>query len=433
MGNSVTTSGGEDLLLRALAEAQLLNTIAAAASSQEDLAGILSAALNELRRVIAFTGGSIAVVEGDDLVIRAAVGPFADAALGQRIRRGPGHSWSVVEKAEPFWSNDLHAEGARTTTPIRSYLAVPLLWRGSAIGILEVDSTEPRAFTEEDVDLMKRVAPFVSGPIQLARRAAAEQQARAEAEAAVRARDVFLGVAAHELKTPVTSMRGYAQLILRRLDRSGGVEPDRLRQAMVTIDQQAEKLGRLMIQLLDVTRMDAGRFIIEPEPVDVGSLIFGVVEMVKLHARGRRVQVNIQPCIPLVEADPLRLEQVLSNLLDNAVKFSREDGTIHIVVEAPDQETVQISVRDEGVGVPLQHRPRIFDRFFQAHGEGYQGGMGLGLYISRQIVARHGGTLVAEFPPDGGTRFVVKIPCHRQSPVESGEDTVAPGSATGGT
>lgn len=412
--------------LRALAEAELLYAIAVAASSEEDLAGILSAALNELRRVLPFTGGSVAVVEGDDLVIRAAVGPFADSALGQRIKRGPGRSWSVVETAEPYWSNDLDAEGVRTTTPVRSYLAVPLFWRGTAFGVLEVDSTEPGAFSEGDVDLMRRVAASVSGPIQFARRAVLEQQARAEAEAAVRARDVFLGVAAHELKTPVTSMRGYAQLILRRLERSGGVEPDRLRQAMITIDQQAEKLGRLMTQLLDITRMDAGRFIVEPEPVDVGKLISGVVEMVKLHARERRVQVNVQPDIPLIEADPLRLEQVVSNLLDNAIKFSGEDGTIHITVEAPDQETVQISVRDYGIGVSLQHRPRIFDRFFQANGEGYQGGMGLGLYISRQIVARHGGTLDAQFPADGGTCFVVKLPRHPQMPAQSGEVTPSP-------
>ncbi|MBI4279370.1 MAG: GAF domain-containing protein, partial [Armatimonadetes bacterium] len=173
-----------EALDRALAEVDLLNAITTAASGEEDLGRILERALEHLRRVIRFTGGSIALVESDDLVIRAAVGPFAEVALGQRLARGRGLSWRVIDMGEPFMSGDLLAEGRRPTTPVRSYLAVPLIWQGRPFGLLEVDSTETYAFTDADRVLMQKVAAALSRPIELAQRYAAEVRAVAEAEAA---------------------------------------------------------------------------------------------------------------------------------------------------------------------------------------------------------------------------------------------------------
>ena len=396
-------------LRRALAEAELLNAIALAAVSEEDLTGILASAFNYLRHLIPFTGGSVALVEAHELVIRAAVGPFAETALGQRLPRGRGRSWQVIEQGTPFHSPDLAAEGVRATTPVRSYLAVPLLWRRETFGLLEVDSVEPNAFSDDDSRLLQRVAVAISGPIQLARRHAAEQQARSEAEAAVRARDVFLGIAAHELKTPVTSMRGYAQLILRRLNRDGVVEPQRLRQAMETIDRQAEKLGRLMTQLLDVSRMDAGRFTLEIQPTDLIELVGDAARDLRYRAGDHELRLSLPEPPLVVPADSLRIEQVLVNLVDNALKFSPPGAPIDVTVDRA-EAAVRISVADSGPGVPEAQRPRLFDRFYQAHGEGFQGGMGLGLYLSREIVERHGGRIEPEFPPEGGSRFVITLP-----------------------
>jgi signal transduction histidine kinase len=110
-------------------------------------------------------------------------------------------------------------------------------------------------------------------------------------------------------------------------------------------------------------------------------------------------------------ADPLRIEQVVVNLLDNAVKFMPDGGRIDVRLEAA-TTTAIISVRDRGVGVQPEHRTKLFDRFYQAHPD--RSGMGLGLYIARQIVERHGGTIYAEAPPDGGTRFVVSLPVEAQ-------------------
>ena len=166
-----------EALDRALAESELLNAIARAASGEADLGRILTAALHHLRPLLAFTGGSIALVEGDELVVCAAAGPFSDTVMGQRLKRGKGKSWQVIEQRTPFLSHDLLAEGLKPTSPIRSYLAVPLVWRGRAIGLLEIDSTEPGAFNEQHLELMQKVAVALSGPVQLARRYAAEVRA----------------------------------------------------------------------------------------------------------------------------------------------------------------------------------------------------------------------------------------------------------------
>jgi signal transduction histidine kinase len=108
--------------------------------------------------------------------------------------------------------------------------------------------------------------------------------------------------------------------------------------------------------------------------------------------------------------DPLRLEQVLVNLLDNAVKYSPEGGRIELRLSRPTPEQFEVSVRDHGLGIPSENRAQIFERFYQAHPSAHRGGMGLGLYITRQIIELHGGTIRADFPPDGGTRFVVRLP-----------------------
>lgn len=237
-----------------------------------------------------------------------------------------------------------------------------------------------------------------------------EQVARAEAELAVRMRDEFLSIAAHELRTPVTSLRGYAQLILRQLERQGTIEPITLQRAIVTINQQSVKLSTLIGQLLDISRIDSGRLVLERHWTDITELIDGIVSAFRRDDEQHLFTFNVPgPLEALVDA--IRLEQVLVNLLSNAVKFSPEGTAIDIRAwTADDTETLHITVTDHGVGIPPERRSQLFDRFYQAHGEGFLGGMGLGLYVSRQIIDLHNGQLKAEFPDEGGTRFVIRLP-----------------------
>jgi signal transduction histidine kinase len=239
-----------------------------------------------------------------------------------------------------------------------------------------------------------------------------EQAARAQAEEALRLRDEFLSVAAHELKTPITSVLASAQLIARQVEKRASLDPARLMDRVRTIDRQAGKLGRLVAQLLDVGRLEAGKLSLEPAETDLVALVEGVAGTLQAqttkHVLALRAPARIETLI-----DPLRIEQVVTNLLDNAIKFSPGGGTIQVEVSTPDADTVRLAVSDRGIGIPPDRRARIFERFYQAHGDDHRSGMGLGLYISRQIVELHGGHIEAEFPPEGGTRFVVTLPAGR--------------------
>lgn len=236
-----------------------------------------------------------------------------------------------------------------------------------------------------------------------------EQAARLQAEEALRTRDDFLAVAAHELKTPVTSLRGFAQVLMRTVEKQGTVDPRRLQQSLQAIETQSVKLTTLIARLLEISRFEAGRLTLERETVDVTEFVKNVVLTAQKNTT-RHTLLLESSVRGRVSIDPLRIEQVLINLLDNAIKFSPDGGPINVQISLLDTEWLRLMVADRGMGIPPERRAHLFDRFYQAHGEGYRGGMGLGLYISRQIVELHGGRIEAEFPDEGGTRFVVSLP-----------------------
>jgi signal transduction histidine kinase len=251
--------------------------------------------------------------------------------------------------------------------------------------------------------------------IQIARRVAqALEHARlyGEAQEAIRARDELLTIAAHELKAPVTSLRGYAQLTTLQLTEGRNLDPARLSRVVQTFDEQTAKLSRLITELFDFSRLEAGKSILERSETDLVALVDGVVEAVKLtiDQNLHPIALHMRKTWLMAYVDPLRMEQVMTNLVSNAVKHSPDGGGVEIEVSTTETGAIQISVRDHGPGIPVEHQGRVFDRFYQVHTKSSAGGMGLGLFISRQIVEQHGGRIVVESPIDGGTRFVVTLP-----------------------
>jgi signal transduction histidine kinase len=234
---------------------------------------------------------------------------------------------------------------------------------------------------------------------------------------ALRARDEFISVAAHELKTPVTSMRGFAQTLLRQVTKNGDVDPVKLQRSLNAISQQSEKLTLFISQLLDVSRLEAGRLTLDPQPTDILELVENVAEVIQMGTTTHVIKVTSDAAITAY-VDPLRLEQVISNLLNNAVKFSPSGGTVTIDITRAEADTLCIAVTDEGIGIPVEHRGHIFERFYQADKTGRAGGMGIGLFISSQIIELHGGQIAVEFPSEGGTRFRVTLPVNRQANAE---------------
>lgn len=220
-----------------------------------------------------------------------------------------------------------------------------------------------------------------------------------------RLKDQFIAVAAHELKTPVAVMKGYAQLAERRIE----VSPER-RKILEAIGQGADRIDRIVQDLLDISRLQVGGLTLSTERVDLCELVELVAEK---HAQlAPKHLMRVDRCDQvMVAGDPARLEQVLGNLLDNAIRYSPKGGTVEVTVAAQGAEVV-VSVRDTGVGIPRGKQAGIFQRFYRAHTDTPHdyGGMGVGLFISKEVIARHGGRMWFESEERLGSVFHFSLP-----------------------
>mgnify|MGYP005851841301 CR=1 FL=1 len=220
-----------------------------------------------------------------------------------------------------------------------------------------------------------------------------------------RTKDQFIAVAAHELKTPVTIMKGSAQILLRQ---SEGLEAPQ-RKLLASMNRGADRIDRVVRDLLDISRLHAGAFPLEREKISLSELTEEVADRLTL-TTGRAIRItDLEPASVL--GDQARLEQVLTNLLDNAVTYSPQGSEIEVSVTKEDGQAV-VSVQDRGVGIPKEKQKHMFERFYRAHtGTPYDyGGMGVGLYISQQIVQRHGGRIWFESEEGQGSTFSFSIP-----------------------
>jgi signal transduction histidine kinase len=352
----------------------------------------------------------------DTLVARAAKGIEEEVEQGVRIPLGKGFAGRVAGEQRAIVLDDVdHADVLNPLLRqkgIRSLLGVPLVTGGQVMGTLHVGTLYHRQFTEDDVQFLQIVADRVAMAIDHARLIKVARAAQHEAEiaqATLRARDEFLSIAAHELKTPITSLQVGVQVLLRRLRRGEGSNLAELERPLRTVERQSMKLAHLVSQLLETVRVQAGRFELHRRRINLSELVTGVAETAQSLTATHELVINTPEQI-WIHGDALRLEQVIMNLLDNAIKYSPEGGRIDLELTTPAPSTVRVVVRDKGLGVPMEHRSRLFERFYQAHGSEHRSGMGLGLYLSREIVELHGGRITAKFPPGGGTCMVVELP-----------------------
>jgi signal transduction histidine kinase len=282
-------------------------------------------------------------------------------------------------------------------------LLVPLFSRGRAHGVISFLAGPGRpSYTAIDLTLAEELGRRCDLAIENAR-------LHAEAQRATRLRDEFLSVAAHELKTPMTTLRGYAQWLIRPLKEGQEPDPGGLERGLRAIDAQSAKLVDLTAQLLDVSRIEAGKLRLERRDIDLVELVRAAVDAAQATTEVHTLSLEAPDTCPAM-LDALRFEQVMSNLIANAIKYSPDGGPISLQIDRDSAGDVHIVVRDQGLGIPFERRENLFDRFYQAHGEGHFGGLGLGLYISRQIVELHGGRIWAEFPGEGGSHFHITLP-----------------------
>lgn len=284
-----------------------------------------------------------------------------------------------------------------------SSMAVPLSARGAVFGALAFFRCDPDLpYGPADTELAEDLAHRAGQAIDNAR-------LYRDANLAIRARDEFLSMAAHELRTPITSLLGFAQLARRQLDGPAPSARPVAERALGAIERQSARLGALVARLLDVSRLDTGGLALTCRTVDLAMITAGVVAGARVRTSAHALALDA-PCPVPATADPVRIEQVLTNLIENAIKYSPGGGPVEISVRVSPAGCGEIAVRDRGIGVPPERRARIFDRYYRAHADREVSGLGLGLYISKEIARLHGGDLRAEFPEDGGSRFVLTLP-----------------------
>ena len=215
----------------------------------------------------------------------------------------------------------------------------------------------------------------------------------------------LISTLAHELRSPLTSVKGFTSTLLHRWERFTDAQKQEM---LATVNMDADRVTRLIRELLDVSRIDAGRLELRRKEFDLAAMAAGIVGRFELQHDGHRFTVTFPDDFPRVYADPDKVEQVLTNLVENAVKYS-EGGTVTVTGALTD-DSVEVTVRDQGVGIPADQLPLIFTKFYRRAGHGAPSGTGLGLFIARGLVEAHAGRIWADSATGQGTALRFRLP-----------------------
>jgi PAS domain S-box-containing protein len=330
------------------------------------------------------------------------------SGVGEVIRGGYSRLYSDVTAADI--ERDIPDPDQRAgviALDLRSLVIVPLKTRDRTLGAMTLCTVQSgRRYDEHDLALAEEIGRRAGLAIENAR-------LYRDAQRAIRLRDEFLSIAGHELRTPLTALDLQLQSLLATVQKgTTPIGPQRLEERLLKTTSQSRRIGRLVHELLDVSRITSGRLVLEPETLDLAQLVREIIERhaselaragsdISFHAEGETVGAW----------DPSRLDQVVSNVLSNAIKYG-SGKPIDVRVKG-EGGTVCVSIRDYGIGIPPEHQSKIFQRFERAVSERNYGGLGLGLWIVREIVQAHGGKVRFESSPGKGSTFVIELPVSR--------------------
>ncbi|HEX8145992.1 MAG TPA: ATP-binding protein [Pyrinomonadaceae bacterium] len=341
----------------------------------------------------------------------AEVGTEADSMLTRALRSAEP---VVVTDSVVFTSSG--GEPLQLRREARACVSLAVPGRGRPFGVLSVYTDSPQGFSEEDVHFVRAAANVLSSAAERERTEAERsrlllraEEARGEAEAASRAKDGFLAMVSHELRAPLSVIAGWATMLRER-----GADEQMRAEALDKIVRNVELQKHLIEDLIDVSRITAGRLRIDARPADLVPVIEDAVETVTLAARAKGIHIETSYCREAgrVVGDPDRLRQVVWNLLSNAVKFTPDGGRVEVLLEKVG-DYGRITVCDTGAGIDPALLPHVFEPFRQGEGALFRGqmGLGLGLSIVRHIVEAHGGAVAADSAGEGrGATFTVTLP-----------------------
>ena len=402
-----------------------MGEIARSITASLDVTTVLQRIADGAQALCRSDGASIFLREGDTLRPRYRVGPWPEIYQTLRIRPGESIGGEVMLTGKPTRSEDYasdprvpasHTVLAQQTGMV-CVMVVPIVIRTQVAGLLYISNRTRRVFTDEDETVCTRLAEQAAIAIQNAELFARQATARQEAEAANRAKDEFLAMLGHELRNPLGAISNAAH-VLGLVENAGPL----VVRAQGIISRQVVQLGRVVDDLLDVSRVTSGKIALEPRPLDLAELARRVAALI-----GPPHVVLVDATEVWVDADAARLEQVMVNLLQNAVKYTPAGGEIRVLV-TPEGRDAVLSIRDSGVGIAPEFLPRVFDIFVQGdHSlDRSKGGLGIGLTLVRRLVEQHGGSVAVASEGTGkGSTFTVRLPAIAR-PVETRVPAPAP-------
>ena len=388
------------------------NRCARALASSLDLDEAFGAFIRELRGLLPFERASILLVEDGEVRVLAAAGAGADTILP------PGHRTvfegsileDVLASTRPIYRPELDpavypGEAPLVELGLGSRVAAPLLAGPRAIGMLALTRGEPRAFTEAEIELLGLLGRLVATAVQNIAAYDAERRTVEELRRVSTLRSEFVSLVSHELRTPLAAVLGAARTLRQR---APDLTPEQRKTFVEIISDEAERLGTLVGEVLDTSRIDAGTFSYSFADVDAGALVREAATAAST-GHGAKVVTRVPDGLPAVRGDRGRLRQVLANLIDNAIKYSPDGEPVEVRVNRL-AGTLAIDVIDSGAGIAGEDQRAIFEKFGRVRGTASKPGAGLGLYIARAIAEAHGGSLSVTSTPGRGSTFTLSLP-----------------------
>lgn len=388
-----------------------LDRVSAAALGTDSLDTFLPALLLVLKETTpAVHWATILLREGDTLVVRASVGLEEAAARRDTVPFGRDFAGLVAREARTLFTSAASedprvASAAIRAVGTRALLGVPLVHEAQVVGVVEFGSRTAGDFSDEDRLLFNVLATRATAMIEQHRLRDLAEQRAAEAQRAVRARDEVLSIVSHDLRNPLSVIVTASTLLHQAAE-----NPTQVRSKTAVIQRAAARMTRLLGDLLDVSRLEAGGLVLERTPCGVVTLVQEALNQQRPLAEEQGVHLvsDLATGLPPVLADRDRLLRVFANLLGNALKFTPRGGTITIRAAAVGA-FVHFAVEDTGAGISPEHLPHLFERFRQANA-GAREGVGLGLAIVKGLVEAHEGRVWVESQVGIGSTFLFTVP-----------------------
>lgn len=385
----------------------------ALATSDHAPDGLMGLIAEQAAALVDADGATVEIIDGDDLVYRAATGSLAPH-VGLRVPRQGSLSGLCVETGTPLRADDTETDprvdrDACRRTGIRSFVVVPLHDEELLTGVLKVAAARPAHFDEGAESILGLVGALLGAALGRAQALAREQELVAQLRTADEFRTALVSATSHDLRGRIAAILGFAELLISQ---DATLTAEARREYVGEIVASARRTRRLLSDLLDLDRVTRGRVEVRRQPTDLGALAATVAAEVGgiFH---RHIDADAEPVS--AEVDPVLVERMLENLATNAAKFAPSGAHIRIRAEATNGDVV-LAVEDAGPGVPEADREAIFERFRRgSEASKTAPGSGIGLYLVRSFAELHGGQAWVEDGPEGGASFRIRLPTRPHS------------------